>query len=70
MRRIEFARRREEASCGARDGLLDRGSQVRILSPAPLFLCIQFRSSGPAAIPRRIATILPIVWLTFWLYGA
>jgi hypothetical protein len=35
MRRIEFSRRREEASCGVRGELLNRGSQVRILSPAP-----------------------------------
>ena len=35
MRRIEFSRRPEEASCGVRHELLNRGSQVRILSPAP-----------------------------------
>jgi hypothetical protein len=35
MRRIDFSRRLEEASCRVRGELLNRGSQVRILSPAP-----------------------------------
>ncbi len=35
MRRFEFSRRLEEASCGVRGELLNRGSQVRILSSAP-----------------------------------
>ena len=35
MRRIEFSRRLEEASCGSRNGLLNRGSGVRVPAPAP-----------------------------------
>lgn len=35
MRRIEFGRRLEEASCRVSHELLNRWSQVRILSPAP-----------------------------------
>jgi hypothetical protein len=35
MWRIEFRSSRQEASCGVRRELLNRGSQVRILSPAP-----------------------------------
>jgi hypothetical protein len=62
MRRVEYSRRLEEASCGVRGELLNRGSGVRVPAPAPLF-CIQFRSFAGAAVPRRIATILPIVWL-------
>src|SRR5207248_2904840 len=34
MRRIEYSRRREEASCGVRGELLNRGSGVRIPAPA------------------------------------
>jgi hypothetical protein len=37
MRRIEYSRRREEASCGVRSELLNRRSGVRIPAPAPLF---------------------------------
>src|SRR5207302_5153600 len=36
-----------------------RGSNPR----AGTTFCIHFRSSAPAAVPGRIATILPIVWL-------
>ena len=39
MRRIEFSRRLEEASCRVRGELLNRWSQVRILSPAPGIVC-------------------------------
>lgn len=35
MRRSAFARRLEEASCGVRDELLNRGSGVRVPAPAP-----------------------------------
>jgi hypothetical protein len=62
MRRIEVSRRPEEASCGVRNELLNRGSGVRISAPAPL----RVFNIGPrarAALPARIATILPIVWL-------
>jgi hypothetical protein len=34
MRRIEYSRRREEASCGRRGELLNRWSGVRIRAPA------------------------------------
>jgi len=34
MRRIEYSRRREEASCGVRGELLNRKSGVRIPAPA------------------------------------
>jgi len=37
MRRIEYGRSRGEASGGGRDGLLNRGSRVRIPAPAPPF---------------------------------
>ena len=48
MRRIEFSGRLEEASYGVRGKLLNRGSQVRILSPAPgpNFYWPGVRSSG------------------------
>ena len=35
MRRNDFVGSPKEASCGVRGELLNRGSQVRILSPAP-----------------------------------
>ena len=40
MRRSEFGRRHEEASCGVRVELLNRGSGVRIPAPAPI---LEFR---------------------------
>jgi len=36
MWRIEFRRRLEEASCGRRDELLNRWSEVRFPAPAPV----------------------------------
>ncbi len=51
MRRIEFGRGREEASCGVRGELLNRWSQVRILSPAPPIL----NMSGP---PKLVQTLV------------
>ena len=47
MRRIEFGRRREEASCGVPHELLNRGSQVRILSPASHTVAGTFRHYPP-----------------------
>jgi len=51
MRRIEFSRRLEEASCGVRGELLNRGSGVRVPAPAP------FLYSESAA--GRISGLLP-----------
>jgi hypothetical protein len=55
MRRIDFSRRLEEASCGSRNGLLNRGSQVRILSPAPNPNSDAFVPTTPPSSPNDIA---------------
>ena len=60
MRRIEYSRRLEEASCGVRGELLNRWSGVRIPASAPFFV---FNFGPQPCGPRRIAAILPIVWL-------
>jgi hypothetical protein len=60
MRRIEFGRRREEASCGVPHELLNRGSQVRILSPAPnpIQSCL-IEIDNPDTAEQPIANKLP-----------
>jgi hypothetical protein len=50
MRRIEFSRRLEEASCGGRGELLNRWSRVQIPAPAPFV----FRSHRAAHSNSRI----------------
>src|SRR5260370_23632091 len=47
MRRIEFSRRREKASCGVRGELLNRGSGGRVPAPAPK------SNSPPGGLGRR-----------------
>ena len=54
MRRIEFCRRLEEASCGVRGELLNRGSGVRISAPAP-FLVFSSDSRSGSDIANCIA---------------
>jgi len=58
MRRIEFSRRLEEASCGVRGELLNRGSGVRVPAPAPLFvhhfLLYSISALSPCGSPRRL----------------
>ena len=51
MRRIEFSRRREEASCGVRDELLNRCSRVRIPAPAPAPAPSNYLVSRPPRTP-------------------
>ena len=53
MRRNEFSGSPEEASCGVRGELLNRGSQVRIPSPAPLG-CASSADASQEALGRSV----------------
>ena len=66
MRRIEYSRRREEASCGVRGELLNRGSGVRIPAPAPtacpitrrcIQRCVWSARIPPRCIQRRLSSV-------------
>jgi hypothetical protein len=68
MRKNEYSRRREEASCGVRGELLNRWSGVRVPAPAPLLYSISVLSpcGDPSPYSHDIANRLA----SAWLYGA